>query len=378
MAAMVLLAGCAADSFEEEAVGTDEAAAGANVDATTLFEGGKGGYHSYRIPAIVTSRSGTLLAFAEGRKSSSKDYGNIDIVLRRSTDNGKTWSAIESIFSKDDGTCGNPTPVVDRDTDTVWLFASYNDAAHNQFGADGLKKIDSYGDRRLFTLVSRNDGRTWTDTTDRTTSLVPKGYAWDAVGPGRGIQITTGARRGRLIVPAIGRNIYSDDHGATWGVQMLPGGTSEGTIAELSNGLIRNDRASSEAFKARKRRQVSKSMDGEKWSAWQSDDELLDPICEASVLTYTQSSPHRLVFLNPSSTEKRNKMRVRISYDDGKTWPVQRLLDADRGGYSSMTKTEDFNIGALYELGGRDNDNRDIGFRKFGLKWITNGAPEPS
>lgn len=348
-----------------------------------LFQGGDSGYHSFRIPAIVTTNNGTLVAFCEGRKNSAKDWGDIDVVYRRSVNHGVTWSEVKLLFSKHGGTCGNPTPVVDRETRAIWIFMSYNDKFHQQ------SNIDEWGERRVYSNVSYDDGVTWDALVNRTGGLVPPTYCWDALGPGNGIQVEAGISSGRLIIPAIGRNIFSDDNGESWAYQPIIPGTSEGTIVQLCNGdLMRNDRAACTnpcpppvgdcSLKNRKRRQISVSADqGNTWSEWASNETLLDPLCQASILRYNRSYPHRLIFINPASTVRRHKMRVRISYDDGQTWPIQRYLDPDSGGYSSLTKSADFMVASLQEIGADLTGKHSIIFRKFNLPWILNGTPEP-
>ncbi len=356
-----------------------------------IFQGGTNGYHSFRIPAIIKSSSGTLIAFCEGRKNNSHDYGDIDVVFRRSIDNGTTWGPLELLFSKHGGACGNPTPVVDFETGAIWIFMSYNDEFHSQRGGNGYEQINEWGDRRVYSNVSYNNGVSWNDLQNRTSELVPPEYCWDAVGPGNGIQIQFGMHKGRLLIPAIGRNIYSDDHGITWDYLRTNPGTSEGTIVELCNGdLMRNDRGACKMdeqdctlvvnceWKNRKRRQISTSGDGGvSWSPWESDEQLFDPNCQGSIIRYTASYPPRLLFINPASTKARWKMRVRISYDEGKTWPIQRYLDPDLGGYSSLTKTADLMVASLQEIGADSLGRHSIIFRKFNLPWILNGIPEP-
>ncbi len=364
--------------------GTDIHQRNQKLHEEVIFQGGDDeGYHSYRIPAIIKTNAGTLIAFCEGRKKSRHDFGDIDIVYRRSTDNGLNWGPLNLLFSKHGGTCGNPTPVVDEETGAIWIFMSYNDEFHAQKELPGYEAIDNWGERKVYYNVSYDDGLTWNDLKNRTSELLPESYTWDAIGPGNGIQLRHGNKKGRLIIPAIGRNIISDNHGSTWTYQLITPGTSEGTIVQLCNGdILRNDRASLGLLKEKKRRQISTSSDnGLNWSDWQSNAVLLDPICQASIIRYNDSYPPRLIFINPATTigglPNRNKMRVRISYDDGTTWPVQRLLDADNGGYSSLAKTADYQIASLQELRSSNNNVYSIIFRKFNLPWILNGTPEP-
>jgi sialidase-1 len=356
-----------------------------------LFDGGTNGYHSYRIPSIIRTTNGTLIAFAEGRMANNKDYGNINLVYKRSFDNGASWGALQEVVGKGLGTWGNPTSVTDANTGRVWLFMSWNDDKHNQGGTDGYEPINSWGERRVFISYSDDHGATWSEPVDSTNSLLPKNFTWDAMGPGIGIQTKHGPHPGRLIIPGSRRNIYSDDHGATWHVQMLPDGSGEGTIVEHVNGtLMRNDRPGTAQFNTAKRRWISTGSIEGGFSAWTPNNTLLDPKCEGSILRYTDA-PSRIYFLNPASTERRCKMRIRISYDEGATWPVSRrthdwlsdeaTCDNGKGGYSSLVKTADNMTGALIEINENVNanatSNRSIEFHKFNLSWILNGAKEP-
>lgn len=357
-----------------------------------IFDGGTDGYHTYRIPSIVKTTNGTLLAFAEGRRWNNKDYGDINLVYKRSTNNGDTWSSLMEVVGSGNGTWGNPTAVVDWNTGRVWLFMSWNDGYHSQYGGDGFEPIDSWGDRRVFLSYSDDHGLSWSTPQDLTNTLLPPGYTWDAMGPGIGIQKKFGPNQGRLVIPAHKRNIYSDDAGATWHYEAIPAGTGEGTLVELMDGrLMRNDRPGTTLWNQAKRRKISTGNIGSGFSPWTSDYTLLDPKCEASILRYNTDTPHRIIFLNPASTERRCKMRVRISYDDGNTWPMSRkthdwLSDTEtcnqgKGGYSSMTKTADYCIGALIEINEDVSNNstshRSIEFHKFNLSWIVDGTPEP-
>jgi sialidase-1 len=365
----------------------------ANTEATQthtyikIFDGGTDGYHSFRIPSIVRTNANTLLAFVEGRMSMNKDHGNINVEYKRSTDNGSTWSAMKEVVGAGLGTWGNPTSVVDRTTGRIWVFMNWNAANKNLGGTDGYEKIDTWGDRKVYYSYSDDDGLSFSTPTDMTATLLPPTYTWDAIGPGTGIQTSNGT----LVIPAQGRNIYSTDHGATWHYKPIPGGTSEGAIVELNDGrLMRNDRATSTVWATGKRRWVSRGTLAGSFSTFAPDDVLLDPACQGSIVRYT-GSPDRIMILNSASTETRCKMRVRISYDGGVTWPISRkifdwLTDSEafaqgKGGYSSMVKTADYTIGALIEInentGDSENSHRSIEFHKFNLPWMLNGSTEP-
>jgi sialidase-1 len=381
--------------------------------AFVLFKGGNAEslngitYHSFRIPAIVRTNAGTLLAFAEGRQHSNKDYGNINLVYKRGVGDGagpSDWSSLKEAVGAGTGTWGNPTPVVDRATGTIWLFLSWNAADKSQSGGTNpdtgapTTPITTWGDRRVYVMKSTDDGQTFSGTdgssspTDMTDTLLPKTrangsvWAWDAMGPGNGIYTSDGT----LVIPAQNRNIYSTDHGVTWHVQKLAETTSEATITQLDNGtLYRNDRPTTATWGTAERRWVARGSIAGGFSAYSPDDTLLDPKNEASVLQYNNAepgAPARTIFLNSASTVTRTKMRVRISYDNAVTWPISRPFDeapqaagaGTEGGYSSMTKTADFKIGALVESNADTSNNdtsyRHIIFRKFNLSWILHGC----
>ncbi len=359
-------------------------------DSSLLFDGGTGIYHSFRIPSIVKTNNGTLIAFAEGRRWSPSDFGDINVVFKRSTDNGATWSALGEVAASGAGTWGNPTAVYDwkaGPNGRVWLFMSWNDENKTSYGS-----IKAWGDRRVFSSYSDDHGVTWSSPQDMTNTLLPPGYTWDAMGPGIGIQ-TNVDHPGRLIIPAYGRNIYSDDHGASWQYQLIPGGTDEGTIVELLNGsLMRNDRPGTTEWNTAKLRRKSVGSIENGFPGWSTDAALTDPKCEASVMRYNTDAPARILFLNPNNDSKRCNMTVRISYDEGNTWARSRSIynwntcnytpiTVAKGGYSSMIKTADYAVAALIEINedvhNSSTSNKSIEFHKFNLAWILNGAGEP-
>ncbi|KAK9493142.1 glycoside hydrolase family 33 protein [Lipomyces doorenjongii] len=353
------------------------------------------GFHSFRIPAVVRTSTGRILAFAEGRRHNNKDFGDINLVYKRTkttTDNGENpgdWESLREVVGIGPGTWGNPTPVVDGNT--VYLFLSWNGGGYSQQGGDVLpdgtitKKIDSTwaGRRHLYLTASTDDGNTWSTPQDMTTALTPGGWAWDAVGPGNGIKLTSG----ELVVPAMGRNIVGrgTPGSRTWSLQRLSGAGSEGTIVQTPDGnLYRNDRPSRAGY-----RKVARGTLAGGIGDFAADSGLPDPACEGSVLLYNLASPAgpaRTIFMNSASTTSRRQMRVRISYDANaaKFDYGRKLSDAPvegaghEGGYSSMTKTADYKIGALVESdffndGSGPMSYRAILWRRFNLSWILNG-----
>ena len=207
-----------------------------------VFRAGEGGYHTYRIPAMITTPKGTLLAFCEGRRNSASDTGDIDVVLRRSFDGGKTWAAMQKLADMEDDTIGNPTPVFERKTGTIFLLLTRNPGHTNE------KKIVSgtYHDSRTVWIIrSRDDGATWTQPVEITAQTKRPDWTWYATGPGNGIQL----RSGRLVIPCDHNRrddgsrhshiIYSDDRGETWKIGAVADvQTNESAIAELKDGSL--------------------------------------------------------------------------------------------------------------------------------------------
>jgi len=344
---------------------------------TVLFESGKGGYHTYRIPAIVKTTKGTLLAFCEGRKKSRSDTGDIDTLVRRSTDGGRTWSPQQVVWDDAGNCCGNPSPVVDGETGTVWLLSTWNRGDDHEREIIGLKSKDT---RRVFVTCSKDDGVTWAKPKDITKTTKKPDWTWYATGPCHGIQLGRGKHKGRLVIPCdhieattkhyYSHAIYSDDHGKTW---QLGGSTpehkvNECAVAELSDGrLLLNMRNYDRNKKAR---QVAISEDGgETWKDQRFDPVLIEPICQGSLLTVYPPEDHAgpwLLFSNPASTSGRTHMTVRLSLDDGRTWATSKLLHAGGSAYSDLVSIGENEIGCLYEKDGY----RTIALARFALEWL--------
>ncbi|MFA5735250.1 MAG: sialidase family protein, partial [Proteiniphilum sp.] len=192
--------------------------------APHIFRASTEGYSCFRIPAVVKSKKQTLLAFAEGRKRNCKDEGDIDLVLRRSTDNGKSWSPLIMVWDDRDNTCGNPSPVVDPETGRIHLLMTWN------LGEDNIGEINtgtSTDTRRVYHSYSDDDGLTWSTPREITSMAKESSWGWYATGPCHGIILTREPYRGRIVIPCdyievgAGRRqyshvIYSDDKGITW------------------------------------------------------------------------------------------------------------------------------------------------------------------
>ena len=324
-----------------------------------IYKGGEERYNCFRIPSLITTTRGTVLAFAEARKINCGDAGDIDMVVKRSEDGGKTWSPLQVIWNDSTNTCGNPAPVVDEKTGNIILLSTWN------LGADHEKEIingSSKDTRRVFVLRSTDDGRTWSKATEITKDVKKNNWAWYATGPGRGIQLSKGKHKGRLVIPSnhiiaktkenYSHVIYSDDGGNTWklGGVIRQEGVNESTVAELSSGrLLLNMRNAGKS----KYRQVAISKNaGKKWSAIYPDTVLIEPVCEANLIQYKfPGKKNLLVFSNPASTTSRTKMTVRISGDDGKTWPLKKLVYEGPSAYSCLTVLPNGSLGLFYEAG---------------------------
>ncbi len=342
--------------------GADTDAGPGTLEQQALFEGGADGYRVYRIPALVTTNMGTLLAFAEGRQS-LEDDGNIDLVLRRSEDSGATWSSLAVVVDVGADTAGNPTPVVARTSGRVWLPYSTNP------GADALS-------RSVWLTYSDDEGQSWSAPQDLTPDVKPAGWTWYATGPGRGIELSSG----RLLVPCdhvdelgvrASHVIYSDDQGDTWHLGGSAGAdTDEATVAELSDGRVVLNMRYEGATRARA---VATSDDGGlSWSATTLDESLPEPGCEGSLL----AAPEGLLFANPATTTRfpRDHVTVRLSTDDGASWPYARLLSEGPSAYTSLTRLPDGRFAILWESG-RTLPYDRIRFARFDLAWLGVSAP---
>jgi sialidase-1 len=301
-----------ADSFKEKRT----------LKETQLFVSGQDGYDTYRIPALVVSNRGTLLAFCEGRKHSRSDSGEIAILLKRSFDNGQTWETMQVVVDDGPHTDGNPAPVVDSSTGTIWLLFCRN-------LADGPESMIIAGKapRTVWITYSTDDGATWVEAKEITEDVKAASWTWYATGPCHGLQLQSG----RLAIPcdhvdgntrdysAFGHShiIYSDDHGENWRVGgIAQAGTNESVVAQTVDGrLYLNCRN----YRDEKRRAYAWSdNNGDTFSQFGYHDNLVEPICQASMIRYTDVATHdknRILFANPASA-KRERMTVRISYDE--------------------------------------------------------------
>lgn len=341
-----------------------------------LFEQGIGGYACYRIPALLRVDDQTLLAFAEGRKNSCSDTGNIDLVVRRSEDNGFTWGETIVVWDDAENTCGNPAPIWDAVAQKVVLLATWND------GRDDIGPINdgtSIDTRRVYHLSSTDKGESWSSATEITEDVKLPNWRWYATGPGSGIQIKNGPYADRLMVgcdyidserQGYSHVIYSDDHGENW----VLGGvspemrTNECEVAELSNGdLMLNMRNSGNE----KRRKLAKSSDGgDTWEYLGLDNTLISPKVQSSLHRFSFED-NILLFSNPADQLERMNMTIRLSTDDGSTWPSSFLLHRGFAAYSDLENYNEDRVAILYETGPTPQDRyQGISFETVGIDEI--------
>jgi sialidase-1 len=337
----------------------------------------------------VHSRLGFLVCFlwlstdllsAVAAPVSRSDTGKIDLLLKRSTDGGKAWSAQQVVRSDGDNVCGNPAPIVDETTGIVWLLMTWN------LGADGEREINSgtsKDTRRVFITHSADDGFTWAKPQEITASVKKADWCWYATGPANGIQLTRGTHKGRLVIPcnhtelnATGQPasrahvIYSDDHGATWHLGGIEDAlTNESTVVELADGsLLHNMRS----YHKKNRRAVTISTDGgATWSRVKLDDALIEPVCQGSILRYNwpeNAIRSRILFSNPASI-KRENLTLRASYDEGATWPVSKVLHSGPSAYSCLAVLPDKSIACLFERGEKSAYEK-ISLARIPLDWL--------
>jgi sialidase-1 len=333
-----------------------------SVPSRPLFVSGMGGYHTYRIPALAVTRRGTVLAFCEGRKRSDADAGDIDLLCRRSTDGGESWSEPQLIWHEAGCTCGNPCAVVDRDTGEIQLLMTWNR------GEDAEWRIvagNSKESRRVFVTRSADDGRSWSAPREITADVKPSSWTWYATGPGHGIQLESGPHRGRLVIPCdhveagTGRGyshvIYSDDHGRSWrlGGSAAERQSNECAVAELEGGKLMLNMRNYGAAGTSRQRAISEDG-GQTWKEQRFDATLIEPTCEAGMACYRR--PRNLggsviLFSNPASIGSRVRMTVRASFDQGETWPASLPLHEGPSAYSDLAVLRDGQIACLYEAG---------------------------
>ena len=307
---------------------------------------------AYRIPAMLVLPDDTVLAFAESRQEAMADLLDIDVVLRRSTDGGRTFTPIQVVEDRGTDTVHSPAPVYDTSTDTVWLPFCVN-----------------Y--QTLYIASSRDHGATWSEPRNLSAELAIPAGTWCHNGPGNGIQLTTG----RLVIPTMQddpRALVSDDHGATWRLGSSMGAGEEPQVfATLDDRVCANLRNALGA-----QRIVTCSHDGAlTWDPWHLDEQLPDAGTQGSIMRYSGAGDqqrNRVLFANPGAPY-RGEMTLRLSYDDGVNWPVSRLMYQGAAGYSQIGVLSDHTILVLFETG-RYDLRESLTLARVDLGWLTQGT----
>lgn len=366
---------------------------------SVIYTSGQEGHKTYRIPAIIKNKQGHLLAFAEGRVNGSGDFGDINIVLKISRDQGRTWSALATLVDYRDLQAGNPTPILDT-TDPrfpkgrILLFYNTGNNHENEIR-------EGKGLREVWYITSTDGGLTWSSAVNITSQVhrpnqpsrntaykFKEDWRHYANGPGHGMQFTQGPHAGRMLIAANhsegprgergsdyrAHTFYTDDHGDTFhlGASIAIPGSNESSAAEISGGKllmnIRNQRGDI------RQRIIGLSEDGSaSWKETYFDPQLPDPICQGSILTIAQKKQaFTLAFSNAADTKNRDNLTIRISQDDGRTWPISIPVDngasagespKDFTAYSDLVLLDSKNIGIVYER----KDYSQIVFKK--IKW---------
>ena len=350
---------------------------------TKVFIAGEAGYKSFRIPAIVKAGNTDLLAIAEGRVNGGADFGDINIVMKRSKDNGKSWLDLSVLAEQGNLQAGNPAPVLDKydpDHPQGVLYVFYNTGNNHE---NEVRKGNGY--REVWFIRSVDHGMTWSSPINITTQVhrpkvaeTPYQFEEDwrsyAITPGHAMQFDDGKYKGRIFVPANhsagppmksfseyrAHGFYTEDHGKSFKLAAnieFPG-SNESIATEISGGRllmsIRNQQGD-----VRSRILAYSSTGGETWDTTYFEKQLPDAICQASLLTLGYKKGKAIVASSNAATErKRDSLTIKISKDDGKNWKQSILVDAsasstkDWTAYSDMVILTKRKIGILYERDG--------------------------
>ncbi len=369
--------------------------------AVQVFEASTRGYAHYRVPAIAVSPAGTIMVLVEARESARGDWGKQDILLTRSADSGLTWDEPRQIVGLEGEPAENEAALAQGLAQPgTQTYNNIVPIADHAAGVMHFLFCSAYA--RAYYMRSEDDGETFTEPVDITSTFerFRDEYDWKvlATGPGHGIRHSSG----RLIVPvwlsdgtgghahrpSVVATIYSDDGGATWErgdmVVRHPDlkNPSETLAAELSDGRVMlNIRHESENH----RRAFTVGPDGaQDWAEIRFDEALVEPICMGSLLRVGDS----LLFANPDSTEprspenplgswKRQNLSVRLSEDDGMTWPYKRVIQPGVSGYSDLAAGPDGAVYCVYEDGtptDRGTHVQYVTVARFDLDWIRQAA----
>ncbi|MBD0418762.1 exo-alpha-sialidase [Streptomyces sp. TRM S81-3] len=398
LAALLALATTAAAAASPPSAHARSAGRAPRFEQQVLFDAAREpGYACFRIPALVRTTRGTLLAFAEGRALNCGDAADIDIVLRRSTDGGRTWGPLRVVNEGGGDTHGNPAPVVDRATGRILLAETYN------AGRTDAENCAVPCERVPHLQYSDDDGLTWSTPRDLSAEVRPPGWnAWYATGPVHGVQLTGGRRAGRLVLGVNAETwdgdrvtgnhaalLVSDDGGDHWRVgatdtwPVAADGTfrqkpSELTLTERADGSLLVSGREEEGADLGHRTQAVSHDGGDSFAApFRALPDLYTPQVQGSVLRLGD----RLLLSAPADPDRRRTMTIRSSYDGGASWDgVDRgtVVTRDWSGYSDMTAVDEATVGLLYEAGAVDARD-EIRFARFTEDWLRpRRGPDPT
>ncbi|MEV0633748.1 sialidase family protein [Streptomyces sp. NPDC050619] len=372
---------------------TDASAAAPGCTSSTPYVSGEGGYDTYRIPAAVTTPRGTVLAFAEGRHDGAGDTGDIDVVLRRSTDGGCTWGPLAVVAAGEGDTRGNPAPVVDPRSGAVVLVTSYNSGAVTE-GQIMRGETTPEQSRRVFVQRSSDDGVRFSAPREVTREVKPSNWRWYATGPGHAVALTRGPHAGRLVVPAnhsaapatgstdtgqearyySAHAMYSDDGGWSWRLGFVDASydgydgynnANESTAAELPDGRLYFSSRDQNGVSAGNRLDTYSGDGGETvdraYAVQSSLGEV--PVVQGSVL---QLPGGPLLFSGPSVPTARRAMAIWRSDDGGGTFVKAVTLSGQWAAYSDLVRVGGGTVGVLYETGAT-GPYETIEFRRVGV-----------
>ena len=330
-----------------------------------IFTAGQDKTHTFRIPALITAPNGDLIAACDARRKNAADLiwvRDIDIVMKRSSDNGKTWTAMETVCDYGDGLpASDPSFILDKKTGKIHCFYNFMDQ-------DNAPK-----EFRLWYQSSKDNGKTWSKAKDITADITRPEWKKDFmfITSGRGIQTESGELLHTLVNLKRGLFIYgSKDNGKTWKLYpkaIKPG--DESKVLQLADGsLMINSRVNRSGA-----RWIHRSTDeGKSWQSEKSK-ELIDPGCNGSIIRYTSVkdgyAKNRLLFSNCNTVKGRKNLTIKISYNEGKSWSKGKVIHADSAAYSSLTICKDGSIGILYEAKGY----KEIRFARITLEELTDG-----
>jgi hypothetical protein len=345
---------------------------------TDVFVSGQNGYHTYRIPAVEAAPDGSIIALAEARKYNADDPGfgkqEIDLVYKRSTNNGASWSPMTVLeHAGEFWSAANPATLVDRTNGRLWVFYLRSrpgcSTDTSRPGTDDLQTIARWSD---------TSGQTWSEPVDLTTAgrdLNDKAWRVSVPGPGGAIQ----TRTGRLIVPmwkmpSGNFAVFSDDHGRTWQrSQFVPGkqGGDENQIVELADGrLLMDIRQNSGPH-----RWLAESADGGRtWAEPRPGLTVTPVMCaiERFTLKTAGDDGDCIIWTAPKGPERR-RLVIRSSDDEGKSFANERLISDDYAAYSDLTILQDKTIGILWERGVERGYQR-ITFTRLNREWLDMGS----